>query len=98
MLTRKTGENICLPTPFDGRLLAIPLAFKNRDNNGKIIKRSTKLLLCSIYHPLDNDEYECFNTELTTILGNVPSDRSIIIGHDITLELMQDQDIFTKIH
>ncbi len=55
------GENICLPTPFDGQLLAIPLTFKKRDNNGKRIKGSTKLLLCSIYHPVDNDEYECFN-------------------------------------
>ncbi len=77
------GENISLPAPFYGRLLAIPLTFKNRDNNGKRIKGSIKLLLCSIYHPVNNDEYECFNTELATILGNVPSDRSMLFGYDI---------------
>jgi exonuclease III len=71
------GKNICLPKPFDGRMLAIPLTFKNKGNNGKRIKGSTKLLLCSIYHSVDNDEYECFNTELAMTLGNVPSDRSI---------------------
>jgi exonuclease III len=71
------GKNICLPKPFDGRMLAIPLTFKNKGNNGKRIKGSTKLLLCSIYHSVDNDEYECFDTELAMTLDNVPSDRSI---------------------
>jgi hypothetical protein len=79
------GENASLPEPFDRCFLAISLTFTNRDNNGKRI--TLKLLLCSIYHLVDNDKYECFNTELDTILGRIPSDRSILIGHNMNANI-----------
>ena len=76
----------CIPSRTFRRVFPSYLAnLTNRDNNGKRI--TLKLLLCSIYHLVDNDKYECFNTELDTILGSIPSDRSILIGHNMNANI-----------
>ena len=35
------------------------------------------------YHPVDNKEYESFNSTLSSILNHIPQKSNIILGHDI---------------
>ncbi len=41
------------------------------------------ITLYSIYHPVDNIEFEDFNTILSSILTQSSPDKNIILGHDI---------------
>jgi hypothetical protein len=41
------------------------------------------ITLYSIYHPVDNIEFEDFNTILSSIFTQTPPDTNIILGHDI---------------
>ena len=85
---KKSGkETITIPASegenFEGRFIGIPLTFPNTDDNGKNIKGELNITLCSIYHPVDNEEYESFNSTLSSILNHIPQKSNIILGHDI---------------
>jgi hypothetical protein len=77
----ETGEN------FEGRLISVPLTFPNVDANRRKIKGELDITLCSIYHPVDNIEFESFNTILSSVLMQLPPETNIILGHDITFRL-----------
>ncbi len=48
------------------------------------IKGELDITLCSIYHPVDNIEFENFNTILSSILTQLPPEtKHIILGHNI---------------
>jgi hypothetical protein len=73
----ETGKN------FKGRIIGVPLTFPNVDDNGGEIKGELDITLCSVYHPVDNIEFENFNTILSSILAQLPPETNIILGHDI---------------
>jgi hypothetical protein len=88
---KKNGrEVIILETGkiFEGRIIGVPLTFPNVDNNGKKIKRELVITLCSISHPVDNIEFENFNTILSSILTKLPPETNIILGHDINANVV----------
>jgi hypothetical protein len=68
---------------FEGRIIGVQLTFPNIDNNGKKIKGNLNISLYSIYHPVDNIEFENFNT----ILNSIPPETNIILGHDINANI-----------
>jgi hypothetical protein len=68
---------------FEGRIIGVPLTFPNIDNNRKKIKGNLNITLYSIYHPVDNIEFENFNTILNAILTQLPPETNIILGHNI---------------
>ena len=45
------------------------------------------ITLCSIYHPVDNKEYENFNSTLSSLLNYLPQKLNIILGHDINANI-----------
>ena len=53
----------------------------------KTIKGELNITLYSIYHPVDNVEFENFNTILSSILTQSPPDTNIILGHDINANI-----------
>jgi hypothetical protein len=78
-------KKITLPPnhEYEGRFLGIHLHFKKRDNYGKKLKGTTKIILCSLYHPVDPKEHSDFGATIQTLLNNVPADTSLLFGHDI---------------
>jgi hypothetical protein len=45
------------------------------------------ITLCSIYHPVDDEEYENFNSTLSSLLNHIPQKSNIILGHDINANI-----------
>jgi hypothetical protein len=45
------------------------------------------ITLCSLYHPVDNIEFEKFNAILSSILTQLPPETNIILGHNINANL-----------
>jgi hypothetical protein len=68
---------------FEGRIIGVPLTFPNIADNRKKIKGNLNITLYLIYHPVDNSEFEYFNTILNSILMQLPPETNIIIGHNI---------------
>ena len=83
----KLANNKLLHLPendqFEGRFLGATLHFKNYDNKGKRIKGITKLMLCSIYHPVDSIEHATFNNTIEHLLNSWPNNLHLLFGHDI---------------
>ncbi len=77
MIKLETGEN------FKGRIIRVPLTFPNLDDIGEKIKGELDITLCSIYHPVNNIEFENFNTTLSSKLMQLPPETNIILGHNI---------------
>ena len=67
----------------EGRFIGVNLHFKKRDSRGKKIKGLMKIVLCSLYHPVDSREHEEFNGTTTTLLNRLSEDTQIIFGQDI---------------
>ena len=67
----------------EGRFIGVHLHFKKRDNYGKTLKDTTKIVLCSIYHPINPIEHSEFGDTIHTLLTNIPSDTALLFGHDI---------------
>jgi hypothetical protein len=65
------------------KIIGVPPTFPNVDNNREQIKGDLDITQCSIYHPVDNIEFENFNTILSSILTQLPPGINIILGHDI---------------
>jgi len=42
-----------------------------------------KIVLCSIYHPVDTNKHNEFNGVTSTLLSSLPNDTTLIFGHDI---------------
>ena len=64
--------------------MGINLTFQNVDDNGRKIKgKHLKLFLCSIYHPVDNKEYEEFNNLIPSLTARCPRDAEMIFCHDV---------------
>ena len=69
---------------YGGRFMGINLTFQSTDDNGRKIKgKHLKLFLCSIYHPVDNKEYEEFNNLIPSLTARCPRDAEMIFCHDI---------------
>ncbi len=77
----ETGKN------FEGRIIGVPLTFPNIDDNREKIKGELDITLCSKYHPVDNIEFENFNTILSSILMQLPPETNISLGHDINAKV-----------
>ena len=68
---------------FEGRFISIPLTSPNTEDNRKNIRGETDITLCSVYHPVDNKEYENFNSTLSSLLNHLPQKSNIILGYYI---------------
>ncbi len=72
---KKSGKKIIkieTAKNFEERLIGVPLTFPNVKDNGKKIKGELDITLCSIYHPVDDIEFEIFYTTLSSILTQLP--------------------------
>ena len=67
---------------FGGRFLGIPLRLPNFDDNGKKLKQDVRILISSVYHPVDYVEYDQFNDLLPTLLSKAPPKYHILLGQD----------------
>ncbi len=72
---------------FEGRIIGVPLTFPNVDDNWTKIKGNLNITLYSIYHLVDNIEFENFHITLNSILTQLPPETNIILGHDISANL-----------
>ena len=79
------SKKITLPNnhEHEGRFIGVHLHFKKRDNYGKPIRGTTKITLCSLYHPVDPRQHIEFGNTIHTLLGNTPNDTALLFGHDI---------------
>ena len=79
------NKKITLPKnhKHEGRFIGVHLHFNKRDSHGKRIKGTMKLVLCSIYHPVDSREHDDFNGTTQTILNQIQTNTQLIFGQDI---------------
>ena len=83
------NKKISLPKnhKHEGRLVGVHLHFNKRDSHGKRVKGVMKIVLCSIYHPVDSREHEDFNGTTQTILNRLGNETQIIFGQDINCNI-----------
>jgi hypothetical protein len=93
---KKAYERAGRPTPittplndadYKGRFIGVSLSFPNADSYGNRVKGENKFFIGSAYHPFEEELYDGFNDLLTSILAEVPTNTTMLIGHDINANL-----------
>ena len=79
---------------FAGRFIGVKLSFPKFKKWGRRKRGYLKLFIASIYHPVDETEYEEFNNTLSSLLNSIPRLDEFIGGHDVNANL----GVRSKIH
>ena len=61
-----------LESSFERRFIGVNLSFLKVDQWGKSKRLYLKLLLASVYHPVDDTEHEGFNDTLNSLINYIP--------------------------
>ena len=88
---RAAGPKSPITTPlqskFVGRLLGLKLQFPRFHQFYRRVRGKLKMLIASIYHPVDPKEQEKFNDTLSMLVNSVPKSLNFIGGYDVNANL-----------
>ena len=68
-----------------------------KDAFSRETNKSIKIFICSIYHPVEQDEQKLFNDELDTYYTNAPRNLEILEGQDINAKVSISSPMFNDV-
>ena len=87
---------------FPGRMIGVTLCFPNRSNKRsdkyhKKGKGRIKIILYSIYHPVNYDEQTSFNEELASFYNTIPRNAELISSQDVNANIVVRSNMFSDL-